>query len=279
MSDQPLPAAPRRIEPAATFEAIVSWIGEKAVQERAPGLLVGISGTDSILTFLACAKAFERQNRQHRVLGLNFEHGKHNELVEGKIICAKTEFNWVARDILPWLKSRAPKAQFEIDDTIPRSDDNIRWGHLFSRAVRDTDPRAGLSGNHYFVVGTRNATEAALGNYSQISRNVSMQPIIDLYKSEVLEICDYLGVPQIAIDKSREVDCDCGRFETQAHYMREVDLFLMYKAGLLSKDYVRESMSDKIYGQVVSFYLEETRSNAFRELTPYKPEKPLAVTL
>jgi NH3-dependent NAD+ synthetase len=272
-----LPEAPRKLDPALTFDSIVAWIRQKAAEERAPGLIVGISGTDSILTFLACAKAFEQLGKPHRVLGLNFEHAQAAPEEPGKIVCASGAFNWVAAEIYPWLRTQAPQAQLEIDSSIPVSDDSKRWGHLFSRAVCETKKNHGLTAGHYFPVGTRNATEQALGSYSQLSRNVSMLPIIDLYKSEVLEICEYLGVPQIAIDKSREVDCDCGRFDTQANHMRELDLYLMHKKGLLSAEYIKNAMPRDVLNAVREFYVEESYTNAFRARTPYMPAQSLAV--
>ena len=276
-----LPATPRKLDLGKTFENIVSWIGETALKERAPGLIVGLSGTDSILTFLACAKAFERMGKTEKVLGLNFEHISKNEFAgkEQPFQCAKSEFNWVANDIFPWLKKQAPGVALEIDSSIPHSDDNKRWGHLFSRAVSSNDPRHGLSSAHYFPVGTRNATEQVLGTYSQLSKSVSMLPIVGLFKSEVLELCNYLGVPQIAIDKSREIDCDCGRFDTQANHVRELDLFIMHKQGLLSRDYINANIPREVLNAVVAFYVEETATNSYRPRTPYLPQTPLVVTL
>ncbi len=276
-----IPDRPRKIDPAATFESVVSWIERKSKERHAPGLIVGISGTDSILTFLACAKAFERMGKQKRVLGLNFQHATKNEFVgKGKAFeCISSEFNWVAQDIFPWLKEQAPKAQFEIDDSIPHSDDNIRWGHLFSRAIRETNARQGMLNKHYFPVGTRNATEQVLGNYSQISKNVSLFPIIDIYKTEVLEICSYLGVPQIAIDKSREIDCDCGRFDVQANHMQELDWLIMERKEMLSEQFLVKNISHNVLVAVQDFYAEEKYGNEFRTATPYLPEQSLVVTL
>lgn len=278
--EQTVRGTPRKIDPIKTFDAIVSWIEAKAVKERAPGLIVGLSGTDSILTYLASARAFARLGRADRVLGLNFQHDTKDEFAgKGQAFqCIKSEFNWVANDIFPWLHEQAPQSQLEINDKIEHSDDNIRWGHLFSRAVAGSEKRQGLSG-HYFPVGTRNATEQALGSYSQISKNVSMLPIISLFKSEVLQICEYLGVPQIAIDKSHEIDCDCGRFDTQANHITEVDWYIMYKQGMLSRDYVQQNMPSDVYNAVLAFYVEETALNNYRSRTPYIPEQSLAVEL
>ncbi len=266
---------PRVIDPAKTFESIVKWIEKEAVEQHAPGLIVGISGTDSILTYLVCAKAFENLGKPSAVLGVNFEHS--GAKPKKGIPCISSEFNWVSRDIFPWLKQKAPLAQLELDDTIPVSDDNKRWGNLFSRAVRDTARGSELTSRFYFPVGTRNATEEHLGAYTQISKAVSMLPLVDLFKSEVLEICEYLGVPQIAIDKSREIDCDCGRFDIQANHMRELDLVIMAKTGVLDKTYLR-TIPPKLLRDVVAFYVEERVLNEFRHKTPYRPQQSLVIT-
>ena len=272
---------PRQLDPAATFDAIVTWVQKTAEAERAPGLIVGISGTDSILTFLACARAFERMGKPDKVLGLHFEHASKNTMIDNdpNRQCAAPEPDWVGRDIIPWLKTQAPQALFETDASITHSDDNRRWGHLFSRAVRQTDARHGMTSQHYFPVGTRNATEEALGTYSQISKAVSMLPLIGIYKSEVLQLCQYLGVPQIAIDKSREIDCDCGRFHVQANHMHALDLYIMHRHGLLAREYLKANIAPDVLASVAEFYAEEGAQNSYRPRTPYRPASDLAVVL
>ena len=37
-----LPQEPRKLDPALTFDSIVAWIKQKSIEERAPGLIVGI---------------------------------------------------------------------------------------------------------------------------------------------------------------------------------------------------------------------------------------------
>lgn len=272
------PATPRKIDPPKTFESIVSWVQDKAQQENAPGLIVGVSGTDSILTFLACAEAFKRAGKPDRVLGVHYQH-KEPALEEGKIRCVSSDFNWVARDIIPWLQQQAPEAKLEIDTSIPDNDDNKRWGALYSRATRDTSNGQSLKSQFYFPVGARNATEDHLGTYSQASKAVSMLPVVDLYKSEILEVCKYLGVPQIALDKSREPDCDCGRFDVAADYLREVDLYLMWQKGQLAVNALPENMSLEALTKVTKYAVHEMVANQFRDFTPYKPENNLVVTL
>ena len=260
-----IPEAPRKIDPARTFDAIVQWIYSQCITERAPGLVMGISGTDSILTYLACAKAFERLGKPHRVLGVHFAS-------EGE-----QDSNWVVQDVFPWLKKQAPQAMLEIDSALGVHDDQIRWGRLFSRAVADTNNKDSLASNYYFPVGTRNATEEHLGTYSQLSGAVSMMPIVNLLKSEVLDICAWLGAPQIAMQKSCEVDCACGRFQVAADYLREVDLWIMHRMGILSRGYMERNMPPDVRNAVMEYVIEEETRNQFRRRTPYKPSENLVV--
>lgn len=269
--------APRQIDSMATFNALSGSIAKIVKRQSAPGLIIGVSGTDSLLAFLASYRALKLLGKEDRLLGLHFcakdeTAAYQNAPAHNGIICAKTDFNWVARDIYPWLAKATPKATLEISHAEGFDDDDIRWGRLFSRAVNDTAHNHSLGNNHYFTVGTRNATEDYLGTYSQISKAVSMQPLVHLYKSEVLQICEALGVPQIALDKSREVDCDCGRFDTAANYLEEVDHYIMTRKGEIDKTYIK-NWDTETRASVMEYVLEEKERNSFRELTPYRPNE------
>lgn len=263
-----IPEEPRRIDPAATFAAIVDWIKTEAVRENAPGLIIGLSGTDSLLTFMASARAFAELGKADKVLGVHYDHTPPQ---------LRGTFNHFAQVIAPWLAQNALGAKVEIDNTLMENDDAKRWGHLFSRAVRDTAARQDMNHTHYFPVGTRNATEQALGTYSQISKAVSMLPIVDLYKSEVLEICTWLGVPESAIAQSCQIDCACGRYDTPAHYMRELDLLIMQQRKELTKEGFEKLVTGEARKAVREFYIEETLRNDFRPRTPYFPAQSLVV--
>lgn len=262
---------PRKINADESFQRVVSWIKNRAEKDKMPGIIVGVSGTDSLVTFLAAYQAFEQLGRPEHVTAVNFVHNGQKENIEQGIQCAgDDDTDWFAREVMPWLKGIAPKADYVLDDTIPFSDDNKRWGNIFSRAIDDTNLNHGLSGNYQLVAGTRNLTEAVLGTYTLISRNPSLQPIEHLYKTQILQICDALGVPQIALDKSREVDCDCGRFDVQAHHLDALDHFIMTQRGDLDPAFL-DTLDSDILTAVRSFYVEERENNKFREQIPYRP--------
>lgn len=259
---------PREINAQETFDRLVSWIERKIRADNIPGIIVGVSGTDSVLTFLACYHAYKRLGKPERALAVNFVH--HETRADGPAIkCETGDKNWFADQVMPWLKEAAPGASFEINESIPFSDDNQRWGHLFSRALQEVAAHQDLGGRYHYVAGTRNHTEKILGTYTLISKNPSLQPIEHLYKTEVLKICRYLGVPQIALDKSREIDCACGRFEIQAHHVDELDAFIMTEKGEIAPAYL-DTIDPNILMAVREFYVEETMRNAFREEIPYR---------
>ncbi|MBI1326019.1 MAG: hypothetical protein GC136_00075 [Alphaproteobacteria bacterium] len=276
MSQSPQAPALADLGPEETFNILVAWVEERMKTLQAPGtpgILVGISGTDSIITFLVCAKALENIGRADKMVGLNFEHTLKNEIdMAGTATCIKDTFNWVAHDILPWLQQKAPQAQIEIDSSLEQSDEDMRWALLRKRTKQGLNPRQGLAGGDYLILaGSRNDTEETLGLYSQSSKCADILPIINLSKTQVLDLCAWLGVPQIAIDKSREVDCDCGRFETQANYMRELDLYIKFKRGEITKEVLEASMDKEALIAVRSFFAEERLTNAHHGDTPYKP--------
>ncbi|MDF3022669.1 MAG: CcrColossus [Alphaproteobacteria bacterium] len=263
---------PRKINPGETFQRLVSWIKNRAVKDKMPGIIVGVSGTDSLVVFLAAYAAFKELGKPQAVMAVNFAHpGSLQKSAEGTIACTAGDGkDWFARQIMPWLRQVAPDASYVLDDTIEFSDDNKRWGNIFSRAISDTALNHGMLGNYRLVAGTRNRTEAVLGTYTLLSRNPSLQPIEHLYKTQILAICEYLDVPQIAVRKSREVDCDCGRFEVQANHLDALDHYIMAQQGDLDPAFL-ETIDPDTLAAVRNFYIEERENNAFREKIPYRP--------
>jgi len=268
--------APRELDPQESFAALVSWLRELIVEKKAPGFIVALSGTDSILTFLACAKAFAAEGRPERVLGIHYgapfpPPQKTSEEI-AKLISLTPGYRWVARIVMPWLREQALGAQLRVESDIDYTDDYQRWAALFRSSLNgafSTEPLT--AGDNYWVVGTRNATEEALFSYSNFSNTVSVQPILHLWKSEVLKICAALGVPDFALAQSRQVDCDCGRFDLAASHIDEVDAVLMARSGLLSRAYLHQHMAPELLRKLEAFVEEQIASARFKKEIPYIP--------
>jgi len=269
-------SGPRRLDPASTFQALTGWLRQTILDRRVPGLIMGISGTDSILAFLVCAKAFESLGRPQRVVGIHYGAPfppPEKTLAEvERIVAMSPSYRWVARSIVPWLQVQAPGATVTTDSSIDYNDDYQRWAALFRASLNGalrTEPLP--EGENYWVVGTRNATEKALGAYSNISGAVSLQPILPLWKSEILQLCNWLGVPRQAIEKSRQVDCDCGRFDIAANNIEAVDFVLMARQGLVSRSWLEENIAPALLPQLESFVDNQIAYASFKKEIPYTP--------
>ena len=116
---------------------------------------------------------------------------------------------WFQTEIIPWLKEQAPKSEIIVNSEVDSTKDGLRWGSLLDWSVIE-DPATGsmrAPENQYWVVGTHNRTERELMTYSNMSMAASIQFMTDIWKTEILDISRFLGVPKIAIEKSTQVDC------------------------------------------------------------------------
>src|SRR5690348_4848203 len=113
---------PREINPEKTFNALVNWIHDELIVKRqAPGFVIGLSGTDSVVAFLACAEAFKRAGKPDRVVGIHY--GEKQSEADQKLaafeaddtkdaaVCRTDYDPWFQNSVLPWLKTKAPEAK------------------------------------------------------------------------------------------------------------------------------------------------------------------------
>lgn len=262
---------PRTIDLDKTFDNLVQWFYSRMViQKGAPGFLVGLSGTDSLVTFCAAYKALEKAGKADRMMGVHFAPSEdflydHPE--------AEVHL-WFRDQVLPWLTKYAPEAKIKVDTSIDWRYDGLRWGYLMDMSVvfDDRGRKIRLPEEQYWVVGTRNRTEDILQTYSNVSTCVSIQPIIQLWKSEVLQLAEHLGVPQIALKKSCETDCICGRMQIASQYVREIDEWLMvYLGEVASEDYLKDSVPSPLLFKIGMFINSQLIKNNFKMNIPYTP--------
>ncbi len=263
---------PRTINPASTFDALVQWFYDEVVIARqAPGLLIGLSGTDSLVTFLAAYEAFARAGKPSRVWGVHFAPSDdflydHPE--------AQVHL-WFSKEIIPWLREKTKGAPITVDTSIDWRCDGLRWGAMADMSVVSNDHRRAirLPEDQYWVVGTRNRSENTLLTYSNASMLASLQPLIHLWKSEILQISEYLGVPKLAISKSCETDCICGRERLPASHPQELDLLLMLHVGELNEKYVKGNVSEDLRRQLGAYIGSQIGKGCFKNRIPYQPDQ------
>jgi NH3-dependent NAD+ synthetase len=130
-----------------------------------------------------------------------------------------------------------------------------RWAHIVTQAVNE----------QRVIVGTRNKTEDVLGAYSTASKIAAMLPLLGVWKTDVIKLCHYVGVPTEITASSRQADADCGRpDELAALSLEQVDNFLKIKIGHLSSAAeIDIAPPEKAY--LESFFLK----NNFKKRLPY----------
>lgn len=255
------------LNPASAFESLVNWFHDELIAKRgAPGFLVGLSGTDSLVTFMAAAKAFEKYGAPERAMGVHFAPSEDflDDHPEADVHL------WFRDQVIPWLQQQAPKAKVLTETSIDWRCDGLRWGYLMDLSVVSNDHRRMMRPpeEQYWVVGTRNRTEDILINYSNASMAASLQPIIHLWKSDVLQISEHLGVPQVAINKSCETDCICGRQALAANHIKEVDMILKERAGELTG----LDIEPLLRTQLAKYIDAQIGKNTFKKNIPYTPD-------
>lgn len=223
-----------------------------------PGFIVGLSGTDSIVAFLLCYQAASKHDMAHRVYGIHYKTP------------GRPQPTWFEKDVLPWLREKAPDARLEVHSPLGANEDQFRWADLHLRALNEIEeredgrPRVRLlpGGENYWVVGTINATERALGTYSLLADSASVQPLHTLNKSTILAICEELGVPETALEMARFPDCMCGRDEIAAQNVELID-------DILRHDIDFHGTHPSLMQTVVRHIGEQKAMNGFKERIPY----------
>ena len=219
------------------FNRLTARLRSKVEMSQTPvtGFVVGVSGTDSIVTLALLHEV--AKSHSFNIIGVHYT-------ISGTSTLAKH-----GRE---WLGSAFPNVEMRYNYCDRTDDDYIYWGRLHQIAASD----------RYWTVSTMNATEKYLGTYNVMHKSASISPISSLYKSEVIEISRDIGVPEAIIKSSMAPDCACGRDEFAAENITLID------------DVIRHSPSSTMYDaaslmKAMSYIAEKKRDNDFKLRTPY----------
>jgi NH3-dependent NAD+ synthetase len=170
-------------------DRLVDWIRKRAADAKA--LHVPVSGgSDSALGLLLCARAFP-----DKTVGVHV----------GRSLRRADWFADVA-DLMTIEPARAFPAREE-----------HRWAHVLEMSLA----------HGAWLVGCRNRTEDMLDTYSLASRVATFLPLVGVWKSDVMRMCESLGVPEEITASSRRADPDCGRPPELAEIpFEKIDAFL-----------------------------------------------------
>jgi NH3-dependent NAD+ synthetase len=212
--------------------AIIDWLRASTGIEDGRGALVPVSGgSDSGLCFWLCSRAFPP--------------GKVGAAFSGKALRCREWFESVGP--VRYLPEPEPSQHVEAG----------RWAMMLSEALA----------SRRWLVGTRNRTEQLLGTYSLASRVATCLPLASLWKSEVMELCRLIEMPEAIIASSRRADPSCGRPKELAEIpFGHVDLFLQVRCGERREEELRQ-LSPAALDYLDSIY----KRNRFKTTLPIWP--------
>jgi NAD+ synthase len=239
-----------RIDPASEAKKLVSAIRETFEKKGFSRAVVGISGgLDSAVVSYLLVKALGKENVTACIMPYGAQDTKDAE----EVVCSlgiKAE----KIDISPMVDayfSKRPDA------------DKVRQGNKMARErmsiLYDQSQRIGA-----LVAGTGNRTELDLGYFTLHGDGAcAVAPLASLYKTQVIQLAEYLGVPEEVVKKKPSA----GFWEGQTDedeigvLYADIDCILYYLDNNFSAEEIAEKGYDK---SAVEIVINRIRQNRFK---------------
>lgn len=186
------------VDAAALADWLVLFLRDECIRRRGSRrAVVGVSGgVDSAVTAFLCARAFGPENT-HAFL-LPYRISSPESLEHGRLVAETLGAPWREIDITPMVDGYIH--QFE-SDASPRRVGNVcarcRTAILFDQSAK----------LHGLPIGTGNKTERLFGYFTWHADDAPpINPLGDLYKTQVRQLAEHLGVPEVIRRKPPTAD-------------------------------------------------------------------------
>ncbi|HET9392750.1 MAG TPA: NAD+ synthase [Candidatus Rubrimentiphilum sp.] len=242
---------PPSINPALATEWLVAFLKDELIDGRGiERAVIGLSGgVDSAVTAFLCARALGPKN----VFGIRmpYKHSSPGSLTDAHLVTEALGSNESTIDI-----TAAADGYLQLE---PEADGRRR-GNVLARTrmlvLFDQSAK-----RRALPVGTGNKTERLLGYFTwHADDSPPVNPLGDLYKSQVWKLAEYLGVPKPLIEKAPSADLEANQTD-------EGDLGITYaKADAIlarilegySNDQLVEHGFDRVEVEIVRGRLDGT---------------------
>ncbi|MCX8084685.1 MAG: NAD+ synthase [Calditerrivibrio sp.] len=239
-------------------EVLTNFIKEETEKTGFNNLVVGLSGgIDSALSAVLAVRALGRD----RVFAfyLPYKTSSKESFDDATILAEKFGLNMDVVEITPFVDAFFEKL---------RPDDKIRMGNVMAR-MRMVTLFDMSSKYRALVLGTSNKTELLLGYgtwYGDLASAIN--PIGDLYKTQVWELADFLGIPERLIKKKPTADLWIGQTDEDelGFTYKEVDrlLYHMIDERMSKEELIRLGFNEDFIDNVS----ERIRKNQFKRQLP-----------
>ncbi len=186
-----------RINPELVIDWLVKFLKDECIQRRGiHKAVIGLSGgVDSAVTTYLCARAFGAENTH--VIRMPYKISSSESLTHAQLIIDDLNLPAQTFDITAMVDGYL---QFQGDA------DATRIGNVCarSRMIVLFDQSAELKG---LPIGTGNKTERLFGYYTWHADDAPpINPLGDLFKTQVWQIAEALGVPEVIVQKAPSAD-------------------------------------------------------------------------
>ncbi len=239
-------------------ETILSYISEYVKESGAEGVVLGLSGgVDSAVSADLSRKALGKE----RVLGLvlPYKLSSVESVRDARYVADSLGIKCREIDLTPQIDAYC--RHFE-------GMGNLRIGNKIARErmaiLYDLSTALNL-----LVMGTNNKTEWLLGYFTMWGDGVAaLEPLGDLYKTEVVRLAKYLGIPQKIIEKEPTADLWPGQSDVQeiGFEYKDIDrvLYLYWE-----KEWPREKLIEAGFSaDLVNRVIGMVKSSSFKRQWP-----------
>lgn len=223
---------------------LVNFLREEAKKVGFTKVVLGLSGgIDSALVAFLAAKAFGPEN----VLGIMmpYKTSSKESVEHAKLVVEKTGIRSKLIEITPMVDP-----YFELNSNIS----SLRKGNKMARErMSILFDHSALEGA--LVLGTSNKTEILLGYSTQFGDSAcAINPIGDLYKRQVWDLSEHLGVPSEIIDKKPSADLWEGQTDEQdlgySYKMADEILYRLVEERKTLDEIVKEGFEQELIGKI-----------------------------
>ena len=229
-----------KINPAVVKDLLERFIDEEIKKVGYGKLVVGLSGgVDSALSATLAADAIGKENLL--CVLLPYRTSSKDSVRDAQEFASKFDLRTEVVEI-----SESADALIKRDSSM----NNVRKGNILARTrmimLYDISAR-----DNALVLGTSNKTELLLG-YGTLFGDMAhaINPIGDLYKTQVWQLAEFVGVPDTILKKKPSADLWIGQTDEDelGYSYREIDevLYLMVDQKMRSRDVIAMSYPARI---------------------------------